>query len=114
MSNSVLRTRLIRLAASRPELRDVLLPILNDGVRTASAVGEEVYVDRNQAARFEMPYYDDIGKVSYVAASTLLRSKGGDGYDQETTAILRPLGGSTLALKHKGYGWHEIVRVVPA
>jgi hypothetical protein len=55
-----------------------------------------VYIDQNQAARFNAPYFD--GGRLVVAADALLNSKGGCGYDAEHTDLLTAYGQATLVL----------------
>ena len=55
-----------------------------------------VYIDQNQAERFNAPYFD--GGRLVVAADALLNSKGGCGYDAEHTALLTGYGQATLVL----------------
>jgi len=57
---------------------------------------DSVYIDQNQAARFDAPYFD--GGRLVVAADALLKSKGGCGYDAEHTALLTAYGQNTLVL----------------
>jgi len=78
-----------------------------------------VYLDYDQCERFALsgtdPYYGGAGTELVVAASTLLRSKGGDGYDQTHKDLLKPLGSATLVLvrgETHGPGWFGIVRAI--
>jgi hypothetical protein len=85
------------------------------GEKIASAIGKEVYLDRSQARHFDLDYRTGLpknsryGDIFYVAASTLLRSKkSSEGYDEYHVDLLSPLGGRTLGLEGKGYGWFSI------
>jgi hypothetical protein len=76
------------------------------------AVGEEVYLDREQARHFRVDY-NRKGTELVVAADTLLRSKDPhEGYDRHHVNLLKPLGGKTLTLKGKGRGWFVIESVI--
>lgn len=55
-----------------------------------------VYIDQNQAERFNAPYFNS-GRL-VIAADALLNSKGGCGYDAEHTALLTGYGQATLVL----------------
>jgi hypothetical protein len=97
----------------------------------SEAIGADVYLNRAQCAHFShdaasgVHLYEDaggtlvghsfIGPVLAVAADALLRSKGGDGYDEAHRAILEPLGGSTLTLARfqgQGPGWFTVNHVI--
>lgn len=56
----------------------------------------EIYLDRQQSAHFEVPYFEG-GKL-IIAADTLLRSKGRGGYDRQHTDHLKSFGQRTLVL----------------
>ena len=80
---------------------------------------DSICLDQNQCDHFALPdtdlYYGPAGTELIIAASTLLRSKGGDGYDEEHRAILEPLGSKTLVLvrgETDGPGWFGIQKVV--
>ena len=78
----------------------------------ASAVGQEVYLDRDQSDHFGVSYSGKSEDL-VVAADALLRSKAPhEGYDQHHISLLKPLGGKTLVLKGRGYGWYTIKRVI--
>ena len=72
-----------------------------------------IYVDRNQCDYFGIDYLN--AKVSFVIASDALwRSKGGDGYDQDTSDYLKSVWAKTLVLKPSasdGPGWFKVDRV---
>jgi hypothetical protein len=83
---------------------------------TTDAVGQVVYLDRQQCVDFVPSsfegdaYFDDGAKV-ITAASALLGSKD---YDEFHKNLLGPLGGATLCLERhdEGPGWFVIVCVI--
>jgi len=84
---------------------------------TDTTTDTRIYLDRSQCDRFSIQgadaYFDE-GKV-LVAASTLLKSKGGDGYDEDHKSALEPLGSKTVILTREesdAPGWFSIERVV--
>ena len=81
-----------------------------EGRSAASPIGQEVYLDRDQARMFGANY-TRVGEKLAVAADTLLRSKD-EGYDEEHVRLLKPLGGKTLVLVGRGSGWFTITQVV--
>lgn len=68
----------------------------------------ELYLDRVQISTF------GDGETLCIGADTLLKSKGGDGYDDYHRNYLQPLGGcTTLLLKKvskKRPGWYVVVK----
>ena len=99
-----------------PRLTQVLWELEHEGSTTVRLEGEEVnmeaiYTDRDQCQQFDAPYFGEGELV--IAADTLLRSKGGDGYDSEHTEYLSRFGGKTLVLTRKGSdtigpGWWRV------
>lgn len=65
-----------------------------------------IYLDRAQCSHFGFLY--EGGDKVFVAADTLLKSKGGDGYDKEIVVWMKPLGGKTLILEPTGCGWYNV------
>jgi len=76
----------------------------------AEAVGQQVYLDRDQCELFGVDY-DPRGTELVVAADAILRSKR-QGYDAHHTNLLKPLGGRTLSLEGRGRGWFTIKYVL--
>jgi len=73
---------------------------------------DTIYLDPKQCDRFDVAYYKPAKLV--IAADTLLQSKGGDGYDSEHAAFLKPLGGKTLVLNSTGNGpgWFAVTKIL--
>ena len=71
-----------------------------------------IYLDQKQCKHFDVPYFGDATDV--IAAEAILKSKGGDGYDQFHKDILVPLSkrGCILRITRKGAlmgpGWFTI------
>ena len=72
---------------------------------------QAIYLDRDQCARFSVPYHPNDGVRLDVGADTLLSSKG-LGYDPENTAFLTALGSKTLCLVGRGRGWFNVEQVL--
>ncbi len=74
-----------------------------------------VYLDHAQCDRFNVAYYD-AGKL-VIAADTLLKSKGGDGYDAKAKKGLKAHEQDTLVLERAGdeaAGWFTVTKVIPS
>lgn len=75
-----------------------------------------VYLDRAQCDYFNVAYFGD-GKL-VVAADTLLKSKGGDGYDAKAKKSLKAHEQDTLVLEHQDEtmapGWFVVTKVIPS
>lgn len=70
-----------------------------------------VYLDHDQCSHFGINYLDARSRF-FCAADTLLSSKRKDGYDKETTELLKPLGGKTAILDPApadGPGWFTLI-----
>ncbi|HIK67959.1 MAG TPA: hypothetical protein EYF95_08305 [Flavobacteriales bacterium] len=71
----------------------------------------EIYMDRGQCQKFEVPYVDK-GTELYIAADTVLRSRDPGGYDKYHNEFLSAKGGKTLVLEGLGYGWFQVKSVI--
>ncbi len=77
----------------------------------SSAIGQSIYLDRDQCEAMGVSYDDDGGDL-VASAEAILRSRP-QGYDRDHIDTLAPLGGSTIVAKPTGHGWFEIERVIP-
>ena len=75
---------------------------------------QTVYLDRDQCAKFNVPYFD-AGKLA-IAADTLRKSKA-SGYDSAADAELATHEQDTLVLERTGEdapGWFTVTKVIPS
>ncbi len=74
----------------------------------------KIYTTEKQCALFNANYHT-VGEMLICSADALLRTKDGDGYDQEHRDYLEPIRNKTLVMERTskcGAGWWEVIKTI--